>query len=416
MSVLDRFRKGWSVFFGRDHPRNEYHYGNIYSDMPNRHRLITGSDRTIINTVYNRIALDCAAMKIRHIRQDDEERYLEDIKDGLNFCVSGMANKDQTATAFFTDVVISLLDEGCIAIVPTNTTANIYNNLAFDVLDMRVAKILQWYPDYIRVRIWNDTKGEYEEITVPKATTAIIENPFYYIMNEPTSTAKRLTHKLALLDNVDEAASSSKLNLLFQVPYTIKGKLRKQQADERKADLEKQLTESKYGIGYIDATEKIVQLNRPVDNSLLEQVEYLTKQLMSQLGITEEILNGTANEETMTNYLNRVIVPIVTAITESMTYKFLTKTARSQGQTIAFFSDPFKLVPVSKLADIADKFTRNEIMSSNEMRQVIGKRPIDAPQADELRNKNINASPDQTFASTDETMNNQGDGGQYEEQ
>ena len=234
-------------------------------------------------------------------------------------------------------------------------------------------------------------------------------------MNEPTSTAKRLTHKLSLLDSVDEKASSGKLNLLFQVPYTIKGKLRKQQAEERKQDLEKQLSDSKYGIGYIDATEKIVQLNRPIDNNLLEQIEYLTKQLMSQLGITEEILNGTASEETMTNYLNRVVVPIVTAITDGMTYKFLTKTARTQGQTIAFFNDPFKLVPVSKLADIADKFTRNEIMSSNEMRQVIGKRPIDAPQADELRNKNINASPDQTFASTDETMNNQGDGGQNEE-
>lgn len=416
MSVLDRFKRSWSIFFGRDHPSSIAPYGNSYSDMPQRHRLITGADRTIINTIYNRIALDCSNMKYRHVRLDDEERYLEDINDNLNFCLSGMANKDQTATDFITDAVISMLDEGYIALVPTHTTANVYTNSSFDVLDMRVAKILHWYPDYIRVRVWNDEKGEYAEITVRKDTTPIVENPFYYIMNEPNSTAKRLTHKLALLDNVDEASSSNKLNLLFQVPYRIQGKLKKNMAEERKQTLEKQLTTSKYGIGYIDATEKIVQLNRPLDNGLLEQIEYLTKLLMTQLGITEEILNGTANEETMTNYLNRVVVPIASAITNAIQYKFLTKTAMTQGQAIVFFNDPFKLVPVSKLADIADKFTRNEILSSNEMRQIIGKKPVDAPEADELRNKNINATPDQEFATTGETINYEGDEGLYEEQ
>lgn len=416
MSVLDRFKRSWSIFFGRDHPSSIEPYGNSYSDMPQIHRLITGADRTIINTIYNRIALDCSNMKYRHVRLDDEERYLEDIKDNLNFCLSGMANKDQTATDFITDAVISMLDEGYIALVPTHTTANVYTNSSFDVLDMRVAKILHWYPDYIRVRVWNDEKGEYTEITVRKDTTPIVENPFYYIMNEPNSTAKRLTHKLALLDNVDEASSSNKLNLLFQVPYRIQGKLKKNMAEERKQTLEKQLTTSKYGIGYIDATEKIVQLNRPLDNGLLEQIEYLTKLLMTQLGITEEILNGTANEETMTNYLNRVVVPIASAITNAIQYKFLTKTAMTQGQAIVFFNDPFKLVPVSKLADIADKFTRNEILSSNEMRQIIGKKPVDAPEADELRNKNINATPDQEFATTGNTINYEGDEGLYEEQ
>lgn len=409
MSVVDRFKNAWSVFFGRDHP-NDFRIGQSYSNMPERHRLITGADRTIINTIYNRIAVDCSSLILKHIKVDENGRYKEDIKDYLNYCLTSEANKDQTSSAFKLDTVISLLDEGYIAIVPTHTTANIYRSQSFDVIDMRVGKIIQWFPDYVRVKIWNDERGDYEEITVPKASTAIVENPFYTIMNEHNSTAKRLSYKLSLLDQVDEASSSSKLNLLFQVPYVIKGKLRKQQADERKKDLETQLSKSKYGIGYIDSTEKVIQLNRPIDNGLLEQIEYLTKLLMSQLCMTEEILNGTANEETMINYNNRVIVPIVTAIVEAMNVKFLSKTARTQGHTIAFFSDPFKLVPISKLADLADKFTRNEILSSNEVRQIINMKPIDAPQADELRNKNINAAPEQTFASTDEEQNNEGDG------
>lgn len=402
MALLDRFKQSWNLFFGRDHPRvNEFHAGMSYGDRPDRHHFITGHDRTIINTIYNRIALDCADLNLKHVRLDENGRYINDINSKLNYCLSSEANKDQTSTAFIIDAVISLLDEGYIAIVPTNTTDSIYTNNSFDVIAVRTAKILQWFPDYVRVKIWNDQKGLYEEVTVPKATTAIVENPFYYIMNEPNSTLRRLSHKLVLLDSVDESTASTKLNLLFQVPYTIKGQLRKQQADERKKDLEDQLTKSKYGIGYIDSTEKVIQLNRPLDNGLLEQIEYLTKLLMSQLGITEEILNGTANDDQMTNYYSRIIVPIMTAITEAMEYKFLTKTARSQRQAIVYFRDPFKLVPVTKLADIADKFTRNEIMSSNEMRQIISMKPVSDPQADELRNKNINATPDQQFASTD---------------
>lgn len=405
MALLDRFKRSWSVFFGRDHPPvNEFHAGMSYGDRPDRHRFITGHDRTIINTIYNRIALDCADLNLRHVRLDENNRYIGNIDSKLNYCLSSEANKDQTSTSFIIDAVISLLDEGYIAIVPTHTSENIYTNNSFEVNAIRTAKILQWYPDHVKVRVWNDTTGLYEEIIVPKATTAIVENPFYYVMNEPNSTLRRLSHKLVLLDSVDESTASTKLNLLFQVPYTIKGVLRKQQAEERKADLEDQLTKSKYGIGYIDSTEKVIQLNRPLDNGLLEQIEYLTKLLMSQLGITEEILNGTANEEQMTNYYSRIIVPVMTAITEAMEYKFLTKTARSQKQAIKFYRDPFKLVPVTKLADIADKFTRNEILSSNEMRQVISMLPVDNPQADELRNKNINASPDQTFASTNDEM------------
>ena len=404
MALLDRFKRSWDIFTGKDKTaiNTTYQTGMSYGDRPDRHHMVSGYDRTILNTIYNRIALDCADIDLRHVRLDENNRYIYDIDSKLNYCLTSEANKDQTSTAFIIDAVISLLDEGYVAIVPTHTTDSIYNHNSFDVLAMRTAKILQWYPDYVRVKIWNDEKGIYDELMVPKATTAIIENPFYYIMNEKNSTLQRLSHKLVLLDSVDESTASTKLNLLFQVPYTIKGKLRKQQADERKADLEEQLTKSKYGIGYIDSTEKVIQLNRPLDNGLLEQIEYLTKLLFSQLGITEEILNGTANDDQMTNYYNRIIVPILTAITEGMEYKFLTKTARSQKQAIKYFRDPFKLVPVTKLADIADKFTRNEIMSSNELRQVIAMKPVDDPQADELRNKNINASPDQTFASTED--------------
>lgn len=400
MSIVDRFKKSWSVFFGRDHPAGYTDNGPSHSIRPDRHIFLSGGERTIITTIYNRIAVDCSDLDIKHVRLDDNDRYIGEVDSKLNYCLTYEANKDQTSRQFIIDAVISLLDEGDIAIVPTDTTKNIYYNDAFDVYAMRVGKILEYLPDSVRVRLWDDKKGTHEEILLPKRTTAIVENPFYYVMNEPNSTLKRLSHKLVLLDSVDESTASSKLNLLFQVPYTIKGKLRKQQADERKADLEKQMAESKYGIGYIDATEKVIQLNRPIDNGLLEQIEYLTKLLYSQLGITEEILNGTANDEQMTNYYSRTIVPIITAITEAIELKFLTKTARSQHQAIKFFRDPFKLVPIGKLADMADKFTRNEIMSSNEFRQIISFKPLNSPQADELRNKNINATPDQTFANT----------------
>lgn len=401
MALLDRFKRSWNVFFGRDPTPKDL--GSANSDRPDRPRFYGGTDRTIITAIYNRVAVDCADLDIKHVKLDENGRYIGDVDDKLNYCLTSEANKDQTIRSFVIDAVISLLDEGAIAIVPTYTTENIYYNNAFDVYAMRVAKIVQWYPDYIRVNLYNDKTGLHEELDLPKETVAIVENPLYYVMNEPNSVLRRLSHKLVLLDQVDESTASSKLNLLFQVPYTIKGELRKQQAKERKEDLEKQLTESKYGIGYIDATEKVIQLNRPLDNGLLEQIEYLTKLLYSQLGITEEILNGTANDEQMTNYYSRMIVPIMSAITEAMEYKFLTKTARSQNQAIKFFRDPFKLVPVGKLADIADKFTRNEIMSSNELRQIISMKPVNDPQADELRNKNINATPDQQFASTVDT-------------
>lgn len=403
MALLDRFKRSWNVFFGRDPTWKNL--GPSYSDRPDRPQFYGGTDRTIITAIYNRVAIDCADLDIKHVRLDENDRYIEELDTKLDYCLTSEANKDQTARAFIIDAVMSLLDEGVIAIVPTNTTDSIYANNAFDVYSMRVGKIKQWYPDYVRVDLYDDTTGDHKEIDLPKATVAIVENPLYYVMNEPNSVLKRLSHKLVLLDSVDESTASTKLNLLFQVPYTIKGTLRKQQAEERKASLEKQLAESKYGIGYVDATEKVIQLNRPIDNGLLEQIEYLTKLLYSQLGITEEILNGTANEDQMANYYSRVIVPVMSAITEAMEYKFLTKTARSQNQAIKYFRDPFKLVPVSKLADIADKFTRNEIMTSNELRQIISMKPVDAPQANELRNKNINAAPDQQFASTDETAN-----------
>jgi len=415
MSVLDRFKKSWSVFFGRDHPSTYTDKGPSYSLNPDRHIFTGGGERTIITTIYNRLAVDCSDLDIKHVRLDENGRYIGDVNSKLNYCLTSEANKDQSARAFIIDTVVSLLDEGNIAIVPTNTTNNIYYNDAFDVYSMRVAKIIEWYPDSVRVKLWNDREGRHEELLLPKHSVATIENPFYYVMNEPNSTLKRLSRKLMLLDAVDESTASSKMNLLFQVPYKIQGKLRKQQAEERKADLEDQMANSKYGIGYIDATEKVIQLNRPIDNGLLEQIEYLTKLLYSQLGITQEILNGTATDEQMTNYYSRTIVPIITAITEAIELKFLTKTARSQNQAIKFFRDPFKLVPVGKLADIADKFTRNEIMSSNELRQIISMKPVNDAMADELRNKNINASPDQQFASTNEEYGYGADEGGYDE-
>lgn len=401
MSILDRFKKSWSIFFGRDHPNLYTDRGPSHSVYPDKHFFIGGGEKTIITSIYNRIAVDCADLDIRHVRLDENGRYIGEIDSKLNYCLTYEANKDQPISDFIVDAVISLLDDGTIAIVPTNTTDNVYTNDSFDVYDMRVGRIKEWFPDSVRISVWNDNEGKREEIIMPKHAVAIVTNPFYYAMNEPNSTLKRLQHKLVLLDSVDESTASNKLNMLFQVPYVLKGERRKQQAEERRIDIEKQMSTSKYGIGYIDSTEKVIQLNRPIDNGLLEQIEFLTKMLYSQLGITEEILNGTANDEQMTNYYARTIVPIISAITKAMEIKFLTKTARSQKQSIKFFRDPFKLVPVGKLADIADKFTRNEIMSSNEFRQIISMKPVDDPQADELRNKNINASPEQQFASTD---------------
>lgn len=389
MSLAERLQHGWNAFLGRDGPNPDWqNYGEAYYTRPDRVRFTRGHERSIINAVYNRIAMDAAQISIRHVRLDDSDRYTDEIDDGLNTCLSLSANKDQTGRAFIQDVVMSMLDEGCIAIVPIDTTSNIRTG-AFDIKSMRTGKIVQWYPDYVRVRAYNDRKGHDEEVTFPKKSVAIIENPFYSVMNEPSSTAARLIRKLLLLDTIDEQNSSGKLDMIIQLPYIIKTPARRQQAERRRRDIELQLSSSKYGIAYADGTEKITQLNRSIDNNMIEQVEYFTNMLYSQLGITQAVMDGTADEKVMLNYYSRTIEPILAAITDEMKRKFLTNTARTQGQSIAFFKDPFKLVPVADLAELADKFTRNCIMTSNELRQVIGMKPIDDPQADQLINNNL---------------------------
>ena len=401
-SIGNRLKHAWNAFMNRDPTVYYQDIGVGYSSRPDRAHLTRGNERSIVNAVYNRIALDVSAINIRHVRLDDNGRYSETIESDLNNCLSLEANIDQTARAFIQDVVLSLLDEGCIAIVPVDTTLNPSETGSYDIQTMRVAKILEWYPSHIKVRLYNDKTGYKENIIVPKSTVAIIENPLYAVINEPNSTMQRLIRKLNLLDVVDEQSGSGKLDLIIQLPYAIKGELRKKQAAERKAMLEKQLFNSKYGIAYIDSTEHVTQLNRAIENNLLSQVEYLTSLLYSQLGITQSILEGTADENAMNNYYNRSIEPFCSAISIEMKRKFLTKTARTQSQSIEFFRDPFKLIPVSNVAEIADKFTRNEIMTSNEIRQVIGMRPSDDPNADVLRNKNLSESKD---ASSDEKDN-----------
>ena len=341
--------------------------------------------------MYNRIALDVAALNVQHIRLDENGRFLSVIQDGLNTCLTVEANIDQTARAFIQDIVVSMLDEGCVAIVPVDTTYDPSVTGSYDIQTMRVGKILDWYPQHVRVRLYNERTGTKENILVPKSTVAIIENPLYAVVNEPNSTMQRLIRKLNLLDVIDEQSGSGKLDLIIQLPYVIKTEARRQQAENRRKDIEAQLSGTKYGIAYADGTERITQLNRSVNNNLMSQIEYLTSMLYSQLGITQSILDGTADEKTMLNYNNRTIEPIISAIVDEMKRKFLTKTARSQSQSISFFRDPFKLVPVNDIAEIADKFTRNEIMTSNEIRQVIGMKPSDDPRADELRNKNLSA-------------------------
>ena len=401
-SIGNRLKHAWNAFMNRDPTVYYQDIGVGYSSRPDRAHLTRGNERSIVNAVYNRIALDVSAINIRHVRLDDNGRYSETIESDLNNCLSLEANIDQTARAFIQDVVLSLLDEGCIAIVPVDTTLNPTETGSYDIQTMRVAKILEWYPSHIKVRLYNDKTGYKENIIVSKSTVAIIENPLYAVINEPNSTMQRLIRKLNLLDVVDEQSGSGKLDLIIQLPYAIKGELRKKQAAERKAMLEKQLSNSKYGIAYIDSTEHVTQLNRAIENNLLSQVEYLTSLLYSQLGITQAILEGTADENAMNNYYNRSIEPFCSAISIEMKRKFLTKTARTQSQSIEFFRDPFKLIPVSNVAEIADKFTRNEIMTSNEIRQVIGMRPSDDPNADVLRNKNLSESKD---ASSDEKDN-----------
>ena len=390
MSFGSRLKHAWNAFTGTDYTTYQ-DVGPGYSSRPDRIRLTRGNERSIITSVYNRIALDVAALNVQHIRLDENGRFLSVIQDGLNTCLTVEANIDQTARAFIQDIVVSMLDEGCVAIVPVDTTYDPSVTGSYDIQTMRVGKILDWYPQHVRVRLYNERTGTKENILVPKSTVAIVENPLYAVVNEPNSTMQRLIRKLNLLDVIDEQSGSGKLDLIIQLPYVIKTEARRQQAENRRKDIEAQLSGTKYGIAYADGAERITQLNRSVNNNLMSQIEYLTSMLYSQLGITQSILDGTADEKTMLNYNNRTIEPIISAIVDEMKRKFLTKTARSQSQSISFFRDPFKLVPVNDIAEIADKFTRNEIMTSNEIRQVIGMKPSDDPRADELRNKNLSA-------------------------
>lgn len=400
MKFSDRLQHAWNAFMNKD-PTTKYDYGASYSSRPDRVRFTKGNERTIVTSVYNKIAVDCAQINIKHIRLDDRDRYIETIDSGLNACLSLEANKDQTGRAFIQDVVMSMMDEGVVAILPIDTEFDIEQKITTEIYSMRTAKIIQWYPDDVRLRAYNDRTGLFEERVYPKKSVAIVENPFYSVMNEPNSTMQRLIRKLSILDYVDEQNGAGKLDLIIQLPYIIKSPARRQQAENRRKDIENQLSSSKYGIAYTDGTEHITQLNRSVDNQLLTQIESLTRMLYSQLGLSEEIMNGTADEKAMNNYYNRLIEPIISAIVDELKRKFLTKTARTQKQSIAFFRDPFKLVPTTELAELADKFTRNEIMTSNEFRQVVGMKPADDPMADELRNKNLSPGKDEMHVGLD---------------
>jgi hypothetical protein len=390
MSFGSRLKHAWNAFTGNVQ-MNYRDLGMSYSYRADRPRMSRGNERSIVTSVYNRIALDVAALNVQHVRLDGNGRFLSVIDDGLNNCLTLEANVDQTARSFIQDVVISMFDEGSVAIVPVDTTTDPNVSGSYDIQSLRVGQILDWYPQHIRARVYNEQTGRKEDIVVPKSAVAIIENPLYAVINEPNSTMQRLIRKLNLLDVIDEQSGSGKLDLIIQLPYVIKTEARRQQAENRRKDIENQLSGSKYGIAYTDGTEHITQLNRSVNNNLMSQIEYLTSMLYSQLGITQSILDGTADEKTMLNYNNRTIEPIISAIVDEMKRKFLTKTARSQHQSISFFRDPFKLVPVNDIAEIADKFTRNEIMTSNEIRQVVGMKPSEDPRADELRNKNLSA-------------------------
>ena len=404
MGLFSRLQHGWNAFVNNRDPTNYRTFDVGYSYRQDRPRFTRGNERSIVTSVYNRIALDVAAINIQHCKLDKNGRFISSIDSKLNRCLNLEANIDQTGRAFIQDVVISMFDEGCVAIVPVDTNLDPNVTGSYDISSMRTGKILEWYPDKIKVRVYNENTGIKEDIKVPKSTTAIIENPLYAVINEPNSTMQRLIRKLNLLDAIDEQSGSGKLDLIIQLPYTIKSEARRKQAEDRRKDIEMQLASSKYGIAYTDSTEHITQLNRPVDNNLMKQIEYLTSMLYSQLGITQSILDGTADEKTMLNYYSRTIEPIVSAIVDEMKRKFLTKTAISQSQSISFFRDPFKLVPVNDIAEIADKFTRNEIMTSNEIRQIIGMKPSDDPKADKLLNSNIN-HPEEEQNKKDEDSN-----------
>ena len=403
-SFTSRLKHAWNAFFNKD-PTDYYkNVGTSYTYRPDRPRLTRGNERSIVTSVYNRIGLDASSVNIQHVRLDENNRFLSVIDSGLNNCLTVEANLDQTGRAFIQDIVMSMLDEGSVAIVPVDTTFNPEITGSYDILSMRTGQILEWYPSHVKVRVYNEKTGRKEDIVVPKSTVGIVENPLYAVINEPNSTMQRLIRKLNLLDVVDEQSSSGKLDLIIQLPYVIKTEARRQQAENRRKDIENQLAGSKYGIAYTDGTERITQLNRSVENNLMKQIEYLTSMLYSQLGITQSILDGTADDKTMLNYYNRTIEPILSAIVDEMKRKFLTKTARSQLQSILFFRDPFKLVPVNEISEIADKFTRNEIMTSNEIRQIIGMKPSDDPKADELRNKNLNAPKDEIVDSSNDAV------------
>ena len=393
-TLTERFKNAWNAFTNRtiNVNRNTYYYGS-YS-RPDRVRLSRGNERSIVTSVLNRIAMDVAAITIKHCKVDEIGRYQEEINSGLNNCLNLDANIDQTSRALLQDIVLTMFDEGCVALVPVDTNVNPLNTNSYDIITLRAGKITQWFPSSVKVLLYNDRTGKKEEIILPKTKIGIIENPLYAVMNEHSSTLQRLTRKLVLLDSIDEQSSSGKLDLIIQLPYVIKSAARKEQANERRNEIERQLAGSKYGIAYTDGTEKITQLNRPVENNLMKQIEYLTSMLYSQLGITQEIMNGTANEETMLNYYSRTIEPIVNAIILEIKRKFLTKTARSQGQTIMYFRNPFTLVPAKELAELADKFTRNEILTSNEFRGIIGFKPSNDPKADQLVNSNLNHPED----------------------
>lgn len=408
MALMDRLKHAWNTFKNKDPTQVIWNIGPSYGYRPDRMRYTRGNERSIVTAVYNRIAMDVAAVNLKHIRLDENDRYKETIDSGLNNCLSVEANLDQTGRAFIQDLVASMLDEGCVAAVPTDADDEPKDSGNFKVYTLRTGKILEWYPRHVKLEVYNEQEGQRQQIIIPKSTVPLIENPMYSVMNEPNSVYQRLVRKLTLLDVVDEQTSSGKLDLIIQLPYIIKTEARREQAEKRRRDIEKQLSEGKYGIAYTDGTERITQLNRPVENNLMKQIEYLTSMFFSQLGITQSILDGTADEKTMLNYYNRTIEPILSAIADEMKRKFLTPTARSQKQTIAYFRDPFKLVPVNGIAEIADKFTRNAIMTSNEIRQVIGMKPSGDPDADVLRNKNLSDSSDTrqsipTSAGADET-------------
>ena len=411
IQLLSRLKHGWNAFVNNRDPT--YSQGVSYSYRPDRPRFTRGNERSIVTSVYNRIALDAAAINIKHCRLDDNDRLIEVLDSGLNSCLNLEANVDQTGRAFIQDCVMSMLDEGCVAIIPIETTLDPTITKSYDILSMRTGKILEWYPDKVKIRVYNDRTGRQEDIVLPKSTVGIVENPLYAVINEPNSTMQRLIRKLALLDVTDEQTASGKLDLIIQLPYVIKTEARRQQAENRRKDIEMQLAGSKYGIAYTDGTEKVTQLNRSVENNLMKQIEYLTNLLFSQLGITQTILDGTADDKTMLNYYTRTIEPIVAAIADEMKRKFISKTARSQKQSIVYFRDPFKLVPVNDMAEIADKFTRNEILTSNEIRQIVGMRPSKDPKADQLVNSNIR-QPDEVEQKYTNATEKSDEGGQIQ--